>query len=226
MTRATVFRIVGFAFLLFAALSIYRGEFGVGRTGVVIVTRAHDPDAFWRGIVIQIGIGCALLYLSRSARTPQASMGLAVDASQQPLNLPNYDPEFCGKIVKGAASVCFGLVVAELLVLLFVHPSDDRCPGWIFHPNQRSAVSLWLLAGMFTALPTAWICNVALRWDDYYARKVYDSIANGPPGQLLMDANWLLLMVLAGWCLFCGIPLFLMSVQCTALSDYLSSLHF
>ncbi|HUI97421.1 MAG TPA: hypothetical protein VLX44_16825, partial [Xanthobacteraceae bacterium] len=104
-------------------------------------------------------------------------------------------------------------------------PGDDRCPGWIFHPHQRSAASLWVLAGLFTGLPAAWIGYVALRWDDYYARKTYDSIANGPPGQLLMDANWLLLMVMAMWCLFCAFPLFLMLGQCTALHDYLNAFH-
>src|SRR5262245_13796005 len=134
--------------------------------------------------------------------------------------LPYYDPVFCGKVVTGTACVCVALIVAELLVLLLVYPRDDRCPGWIFHPNQPSAASLWVLAGMFTVVPALWICNVALRWDHYYAQKMYDRIAND---FRVIDADYLMLVVMAGWCLFCAIPLILMLVQCTALSHYLNA---
>jgi hypothetical protein len=33
---------------------------------------------------------------------------------------------------------------------------------------------------------------------------------DSPSGPVLMDADRLLLIVMAGWCLFCAIPLFLM----------------
>jgi hypothetical protein len=118
------------------------------------------------------------------------------------------------------------VIITELLVLLLVHPRDDRCPGWVFHSHQPSAASLWVLAGLITVLPALWMCNVALRWDDYYGRKMYDSIADGPPGQLLIEWNWLMLAVAGFWCLFCAIPLFLMVGQCTALSHYLDAFHF
>ncbi len=67
MNGATVCRIVGLVFLALAGLIIARGEFVVGRTGNggVVVTRAQDPESFWRGVIVQIGIGCAALYLSR-----------------------------------------------------------------------------------------------------------------------------------------------------------------
>lgn len=124
--------------------------------------------------------------------------------------------------MKAAACICIGLVVVELLVLVFVHPGDNRCPGWTFHPGQRSAASLWLLAGMFTVLPALWISNVALRWDHHYARKTYDSLTHGAPAQLL-NLNQLMLIVAIGWCLFCAIPLGLMLGQCTPLYDYLNA---
>jgi hypothetical protein len=232
MTRTIIFRIVGFAFLAFAAVSIYQGEFGVDDSHEVVITRAHDPQSFWRGIIIQIGFGCALLYLSRS-NTRAATLRAdgrgesltSLPTAEERLELPGYDPAFCRKLVKAAAYVCVGLIVAELLVLLLVHPSDDLCPGWIFHPNQRSAASMWVMAGMFTVLPALWMCNIALRWDRHYERKTYDGIVNGPPG---LNANWVLLMVCAGWCLFCAIPLFMMLGQCTALSHdmNLNALHF
>lgn len=225
MTRAIVFRIIGFGFLVFAAISIYNGEFAVGRAGEMVITRAHDPQSFWRGIIMQIGAGCFALYLSRSAQRSIDDIARQAEAAKQRPRLPNFSPEFCGKVLKGAACVCVGLIIAELLVLLFVHPSEEQCPGWIFHPHQRSAASLWVLAGMLTVLPTLGISHVALRWDDFYARKAYDSIAYGPPQQLLMDMDSLTLMVAAFWCLFCAIPLFLMLGQCTGLSHYLNAFH-
>jgi hypothetical protein len=83
---ATVFRIVGLVFLALAGLIIVRGEFVVGRTGNggVVVTRVHDPESFWRGVIIQIGVGCAALYLSRrlANKSHQAALaeGIAVGA--------------------------------------------------------------------------------------------------------------------------------------------------
>ena len=198
------------------------------------------PESFWLGVIVQIAVGCGLLYWSRFAPSyPPSPFSLSrpagpgesltsPEAAEELPKLPNYDPDACGKVVKLAACVCVGLVVAELLILLLVEPGDGRCPGWIFHPNQPSALSLWVLAGMFTVLPAAWICNVALRWDHHYARKMYDSIAYGPPEQLLMNATGLVLMVTAGWCAVCAIPLSLMLWQCTDLPRYLNldAFHF
>lgn len=204
----------------------------------MIISRAQDPEIYWRYVIIQIGAGCALLYLSRLAPTGPSSSSApsrpggrgesltSPQSAEELPKLPNYDPAFCGKVVKGAAYICVGVIIAELLVLLLVNPSDDRCPGWVFHPHQPSAASLWVLAGMITVLPALCICDVALRWDRYYGPKMYDSIAYGPPGQLLIDWNWLMLIVTAFWCLFCAIPLFLMVGQCTALSHYLNAFHF
>jgi hypothetical protein len=64
--------ILGLWFLAFAAVSIYSGEFNItngeialGAVGDVVITRAHDPEAFWRVVIVeQLGTGCFLLYLS------------------------------------------------------------------------------------------------------------------------------------------------------------------
>lgn len=234
MIRAIVYRVIGVAFLVFAALAIYRGEFAASRSGEPVITRAHDPESFWRYVIIDIGVGCALLYLSSLPRRSSVAGLTAGDdpawqaepAALRP-KLPNYDPGFCGKVVKAAACVCVGLIIVELLVLLLVHPSDDRCPGWIFHPHQRSAVSLWVLAGMFTVLPALWMSIVALRWDRYFARKAYDQFANDLlQGLFFIDGNWLMLMVTVGFCLFSAIPLFWMLGQCTPLYHYLNTFYF
>jgi hypothetical protein len=142
MKRGTVIRIVGFISLAFAAVSIYQGEFGVADTEVVI-TRAHDAESFWQGVMTMIAVGCASLYLSRVAGRPSSPseaslLGRSGDvlSSSQPVDgypeLPNYNSDFCGKVVKGAACICVGLILVELAVLLLVHPSDNLCPRWTF----------------------------------------------------------------------------------------------
>ena len=217
------------AFLAFAAVVIYQGELTVGRGGGPVITRAHDPEDFWRDVIVIIGVGCALLYASRFARPRRKAdddpARQAEPAEARP-ELPNYNPAFCARVVKAAGCVCAGLIVAELLVLLLVHPSDDRCPGWIFHPHQRSAVSLWALAGMFTVLPALWMCNIALRWERHYGRIAYDQFADDLLGGFFLNGNQLMLMVAVGWCLFCAIPLFLMLAQCTPIFYSLKTLHF
>lgn len=235
MKRGTPFQIVGFLFLGFATLTIYQSEFTVGHSGGLVITRAHDPEAFWRNIIMQIVVGCAAIHFGHRLGRPQqiARFDDSYDPAQQaePLErrpqLPNYDPDFCGKVLKAAACVCAGLIIAELLVLLLVHPSVDRCAGWNFHPRQSSGgTPFWFLAGMFTVLPALWLCIVALCWNSYFARKMYDALASGPPERLLINGNSLMLMVTVGWCLFCAIPLFLMLEQCTPLYHYLHTFHF
>jgi hypothetical protein len=145
----------------------------------------------------------------------------------------DYDPDFCGKAVKGAACVCVGLIIVELLVLLLVHPSDDRCPGWILYSDQPSAISFWVFAGMFTVLPAACICNIALRWDHYrivmalHAHKLDEGISAVPPTAnpdfVLLPFNWVWLLVVISWCLFCAFPLCWMLGQCTELYKYLAA---
>ena len=91
--------------------------------------------------------------------------------------LPHYDPDHCLKIARWAASVCVGIFVIELLVLLFVDPSNGKCPGWTIYSENGSAMPAWLLAGIFSGVPTIWICYVVLRWEQKFSKKMYDGIA-------------------------------------------------
>jgi hypothetical protein len=157
--------------------------------------------------------------------------------------LPHYDPDYCQLIAKWSASICVGLLVTELLVLLILEPSS-QCPGWtIYAKNGSARWSLWVLAGMFTAAPTIWICYVALRWKQKFSEQMYDSIAYGRPrfpfsgyfsgkskpdaqdlnfqNIFLVNANWLFLVLNVGWCLFCMAPLWMMLTDCTKLPRYL-----
>jgi hypothetical protein len=68
MDRLNPFRVVGFAFLAFAALTAYQGKFQLGRSGGLIISRAQDSETFWRYVLIQFAIGLALLYLGHRSR--------------------------------------------------------------------------------------------------------------------------------------------------------------
>jgi hypothetical protein len=156
--------------------------------------------------------------------------------------LPNYDPDYCLKVAKSAASVCVGITIVELLVLLFVDPGTGRCPGWTIYAQNGPATSLWALAGMFTVLPTIWIGYVVLRWEQKFSQKMYDATAyrrpmfphlgfgrkpKPDPQELnfeqifLLDANRLFLRVNIGWCLFCTSPLWLLLWNCTTFPRFL-----
>jgi len=168
-------------------------------------------------------------------------------ANMQPMSerpkLPHYDPDYCLKIARWTASVGVAVLVIEVLVLIIVDPSAGRCPGWIIHATKQSAMSLWVLIGICTALPTIWICYVVFRWD-HFSQKLYDSIAGRRSSTLsrlvglrgksdaevpdlnvenifLINFDRLFLEVSIGWCLFCTLPLWMMLANCTQFSRYL-----
>jgi hypothetical protein len=91
--------------------------------------------------------------------------------------LPHYDADFCLKIARLAACVCIGILVIELSVLLFVTSSNGKCPGWTIYSESGSATPSWVLAGIFSGVPTIWICYVVLRWEQKFSQKMYDAIA-------------------------------------------------
>jgi len=152
-------------------------------------------------------------------------------------HLPNYDPDFCLKVAKCAAATCVAWLICALLILLFADPSHGGCPGWTIHSKNGQATSLWLLVGMFTALPTIWICWIVLRWK-HFSQKVYDSAAGtdyGPfpnalpkklydhyrPDPVTFPHNHVFVVVNVGWSLFCTAPLWMMLTNCTSLPRYL-----
>jgi|GEM_PF-1742580 len=152
--------------------------------------------------------------------------------------LPHYDPNYCLKIAKWTAFICVAVLVFELLVLVIIDLSDSRCPGWILNVGKDSPVSLWLLVGVGSGVPTVWICYVVLRWK-HFSQKLYDSIAYrrsstfssfGFRGKnddeshepnfeniFLLDSNRLFLRVSILWCLFCTVPFWMMLGNCTDL---------
>ena len=150
-------------------------------------------------------------------------------------HLPNYDPDFCLKAAKCAAASCIGWLVCALLILTLVDPSNGRCPGWTIYATKGQATSLWILVGMFTALPTIWICYIVLRWE-WFSQKVYDSAAGTyrflpnampelfdryRPDPFKFRFNQAFVVVIVGWSLFCTAPLWLMLSNCTNLPRYL-----
>jgi hypothetical protein len=168
-------------------------------------------------------------------------------AKLQPMNerpkLPHYDPDYCLTIAKWTASMCVAVLVIEVLVLIIVDPSAGRCPGWIINATKQSAVSLWVLIGICTALPTIWICYVVFRWD-HFSQKLYESIAyrrsstfsrlvslRSKSDAELPDLNFeniflinfdrLFVRVSIVLWLFCTTPLWVMLANCTQFSRYL-----
>ena len=155
--------------------------------------------------------------------------------------LPHYDPDYCLKVAQWTASICVAVLAIELLVLITVDPSAGRCPGWIINATKQSAASLWVLVGIFTALPTIWICYVVFRWD-YFSQKLYGDIAyrrwstfsrliglQSKSDAELPDLNFENIFLINFDRLFlrhrlvlvCTGPLWMMLANCTSLSRYL-----
>ncbi|HZO48151.1 MAG TPA: hypothetical protein VFB68_19805 [Xanthobacteraceae bacterium] len=140
--------------------------------------------------------------------------------------LPNYDPDFCLKVVKWGAAICLGWLTIGLLVLGLVDPSSSQCPGWTIYATNGNADSLWISFGLFTALPTIWICFVALRWEQF-SQKIYDNAASAdlnrnfialPYGDVTtFPHNTTFVTVTIFWSLFCTAPLWMMLSNCTNL---------
>ena len=130
--------------------------------------------------------------------------------------LPHYDPGYCYRVTKWAASICVGWLAIELFILIFVDPGNSSCPGWTIRAGERSEASLWFIASVITGLPTAWIVFIALRWK-YFSQRYYDMIARYPEFILFLNADRLYLEVIIGWCLFCALPLLIMTADCTSL---------
>jgi hypothetical protein len=86
--------------------------------------------------------------------------------------LPHYDPDYCLKVAKWAASICVAFLIIELLVLFVVDPTNGRCPGWIIYAKNGSATSLWILVGFLTAAPTVWICYVCFSLELLFSKNV------------------------------------------------------
>jgi hypothetical protein len=120
-------------------------------------------------------------------------------------------------------------------------PNQAKCPGWALYAENGSATPAWILAGMFTGLPTIWICYVVLRWEQK-SQEIYGSIAYGRPklpfsflyerheplpkelnfeNIFLVNFNWLFLLTCIMWCLFCAAPLLMMVTECTNALRYL-----
>ncbi|MCP3385148.1 hypothetical protein NLM31_32700 [Bradyrhizobium sp. CCGUVB4N] len=149
-------------------------------------------------------------------------------------SLPYFDPEFCRKVIQCAAASCVVWLVAAVLILGLVDPSNGRCPGWIIYSTNGQASSLWLFVGLFAALPTIWICYNAIWWDRFVT-KVYES-AKGTyrpfpnaapklreryqPDPLIFPYNFTFVVVSVGWSFFCTIPLWVMLSHCMSLPHY------
>jgi hypothetical protein len=167
------------------------------------------------------------------------------------LKLPHYDPDYCLKVAKCAASVCISILFTEVVMLLLVAPSA-KCPGWTMYAETGQATYLWILAAVVSGGTTIGICYVVLRWKEKFSQDLYDGIAyrddrpafpyvgfgnraKYDPGKiepskqrelnfegiLFSNTNSMFLRVCTAWCLFGALPLFLMITKCTTVPKYL-----
>lgn len=65
----------------------------------------------------------------------------------------------------------------NLLGCCLLSPDQAKCPGWTVYAENGAATPGWLLVGIFTGLPTIWMCYVVLNWEEKFSRQFYDSIA-------------------------------------------------
>ena len=150
--------------------------------------------------------------------------------------LPNYDPDYCLSVAKLAALICSGILIVEVLILVFLEPSS--CPIFTKYMPGKSGASLLTIVVMCTVAPTIWICYVVYAWQ-LFSKKIYESIIyksnykifglfgldNGhrklrTDEILSLDMNMFFCNLCIGWFLFCSIPLCVMITGYTDILRY------
>jgi hypothetical protein len=98
------------------------------------------------------------------------------------------------------------------------------------YSENGTGTSLWILAALFSAVPTICLCYSVLDWDRLM-QKMYDQFAGkAPPSKswlfgieqdpaawFLVDSNKLCVRAMIGISLFCAIPLWWIINTCTEL---------
>jgi hypothetical protein len=153
--------------------------------------------------------------------------------------LPHWDPDYCHKVAKWAAFVCFATLAAELGMFLFVTPTAS-CSNWATRAATTGQTTyLWLLATVWTGGATAGICYLVVRWREKFADRIYDRDDHRLPlffrflerdisekgqepdyTQILIDHNAGAVFGCSVWCLLGAIPLLNMIFECTDLPRY------
>src|ERR1700733_4166744 len=80
------------------------------------------------------------------------------------LKLPFFDPDYCLKVARWSSAACIAWLFIELLLLAVLDPQSGSCSHWVIFPGKPSETHVGWLVLLFTALPTAWICFVGVRW--------------------------------------------------------------
>jgi hypothetical protein len=138
-------------------------------------------------------------------------IGIVVMDENEDFKLPFFDPDYCRKVVQWSSIVCVGWLLIELILLATSNPQTESCSNWTIYPGKPSETHVGWLILLFTAVPTAWICFIAIRWRRY-SEKIFNDFLQRPD---LTDSNKLFLIVCSSWALFCSSPLWLMLSNCT-----------
>lgn len=154
----------------------------------------------------------------------------------EPQQLLDFNPDFCRRIAKRGAVICITMLAIAVGILVLFDPSSSQCPAWTIS-DKNGGTSLWQWVGLLTALPTLWICFIALRWT-YVSQLIRGGAAGGytrfldSKGHLDEDKrptvtfpfNLLWVVMVMGWCVLCTIPLWMM-LGCGVWPRYLAYLR-
>lgn len=141
--------------------------------------------------------------------------------------LPNFDPDYCLRVLKWSAAICVALFAVQVLILMMVDPSDSHCPGWTIYSGNGSPSPMWLIVALCSGLPATALCCGVICWKSYY-KMLYGNIAGtripwGVPASVYnkyrpspnaLNSNMLMLVTKVGACLFGTIPFYFMWAHC------------
>jgi hypothetical protein len=127
-------------------------------------------------------------------------------------SLPYFDRDYCRKVARWSSIVCIAWLLIELTLLAALNPRSGSCSDWVIFRGEPPENHVGLFVLLFTAVPTAWICFISVRWQRS-SEKMIKGILARP--DLILDLNKLFLVVCSGWALFYSIPLWMMLWNCT-----------
>lgn len=161
------------------------------------------------------GIALLLLVHMLSKRAPYRWLR---GAKVGPIDdLPNFDSDFCKKTMRIGALICVATVVITAVILANSEPGNARCPGW-----TQWQLHNWTVVLIFSALWTAWMSYLAIRWDWFYRRSVDRMVSRWENGGTInprdFQANKCFVFVTALSVFFAAMSLLSMLSNCTTSS--------
>jgi len=148
---------------------------------------------------------------------------LSLPKDKRMADLQNFDPIWCGKLMKFRAVGSVVAVLAAATIML----TFDKPGGWKM-PDEAGS-SLWTLIILIVG-PAAIIATYqALNWDEMAQRIIHGKpraetkfpptpwerfAPKSEPDPITFEYNKLFVVLSIGWVLFCASPLFVIAISC------------